>query len=251
LEHGTTILFGLLGVRVARVEEDGLGGRVVHVETVDASADGCPSCGTVSRSVKEYVTMRPRDVPYGETPIAVLWRKRRWRCVEPLCPRGSFTEAIGEIPPGRRTTGRLRRAIGAAVGDACRSVAEAASAHGVSWPTAHAAFVEHADALLAEPEPTTVLGIDETRRGKPRWVRDSEAEPWRRVDPYDTGFVDLARRSGPARTTRGPQQRHGHGPAGGTGPRVLRGDQVRGDRPGRGLGQSRPRHEGRRDTAAA
>jgi transposase len=71
-------------------------------------------------------------------------------------------------------------------------VAEVAGAHAVSWPTAHAAFVEHADALLTTPEPTTVLGIDETRRGKPRWVRDSETEPWRRVDPYDTGFVDLA-----------------------------------------------------------
>jgi transposase len=71
-------------------------------------------------------------------------------------------------------------------------VAEVAGAHGVSWPTAHAAFVEYADALLAPPAPTRVLGIDETRRGKPRWVRDSGTGPWRRVDPYDTGFVDLA-----------------------------------------------------------
>jgi transposase len=78
--------------------------------------------------------------------------------------RGSFTEAIDEIPAGRRTTGRLRRGIGAAVGDACRSVAEVAAAHGVSWPTAHAAFVEYAEALLVEPEPTAVLGIDETRQ---------------------------------------------------------------------------------------
>ena len=103
----------------------------------------------------------------------------------------SFTEAIDEVPAGRRTTGRLRRAIGAAVGDAARSVAEVADAHGVSWPTAHTAFIEHADALLTAPEPTTVLGIDETRRGKPRWVQDSDTERWRRVDPYDTGFVDL------------------------------------------------------------
>jgi hypothetical protein len=37
----------------------------------------------------------------------------------------------------------------------------------VSWPTAHRAFITHAEALLSEPEPTPVLGIDETRRGKP------------------------------------------------------------------------------------
>ena len=36
--------------------------------------------------------------------------------------RGSFTEAIDVIPAGRRTTGRLRRAVGAAVGVAARSV---------------------------------------------------------------------------------------------------------------------------------
>jgi transposase len=193
LSNGTTVLFGLPGVRVARVELDESGGRVVHVVTgEDAAAAGCPDCGVVSTSAKEYVTTRPRDVPYGETGISVRWRKTRWRCVESTCSRGSFTEAIDEVPAGWRTTGRLRRALGAAVGDACRSVAEVADAHGVSWPTAHAAFVEHADALLREPEPTTVLGIDETRRGKPRWVRDGVTGRWLRVDPYDTGFVDLA-----------------------------------------------------------
>jgi hypothetical protein len=46
-------------------------------------------------------------------------------------------------------------------------VAEVATVHGVSWLTTHRAFVAHAKALLAEPEPTRVLGIDETRRRKP------------------------------------------------------------------------------------
>ena len=193
MSNGTTVLFGLPGVRVARVEADEFGGRVVHVATAEgASAPGCPGCGVVSTSVKGNVITAPRDIPYGEREISVRWHKTRWRCTEPTCERGSFTESLEEIPAGRRTTGRLRRAIGAAVGDAARSVAEVAAAYGVKWPTAHAAFVEHAEALLTDPEPTTVLGIDETRRGKPRWVQDSDTERWRRVDPYDTGFVDLA-----------------------------------------------------------
>jgi transposase len=193
LSNGTTVLFGLPGVRVARVELDEFGDRVVHVETAaGTSAAGCPGCGVVSTSAKEYPTTSPRDVPYGERGISVVWHKTRWRCRESTCARGSFTEVIEEIPAGARTTGRLRRAIGAAIGDACRSVAEVGASFGVSWPTAHAAFVEHADALLPAPQPTTVLGIDETRRGKPRWVRDSDTEAWRRIDPYDTGFVDLA-----------------------------------------------------------
>jgi len=198
------VLFGLPGVRVQRVEHDEFGGRVVHVETgVDTAAAGCPSCGVVSTSVKERVTTSPRDIPYGEAGIEVVWHKIRWRCRESACARSSFTESIVEVPAGRRTTGRLRRAVGAAVGDACRSVAEVAGAFGLSWPTPHAAFVEHADALLAAPEPTTVLGIDETRRGKPRWVRDSPQQRWRRVDPYDTGFVDLAGTQGLLGQTEG------------------------------------------------
>jgi transposase len=64
--------------------------------------------------------------------------------------------------------------------------------HRGSWPTAHRAFVAHAEALLAEPEPVRVLGIDETRHGKPRWERCPAAQRWVRVDPWDTGFVDVA-----------------------------------------------------------
>ena len=90
----------------------------------------------------------------------------------------------GRLPAG----GAVHRPMdggrsGAAVGDAVRSVAEVAATHGVSWPTAHTAFIEHADALLTAPEPTTVLGIDETRPGKPRWVQDSDTERWRRGGP--------------------------------------------------------------------
>ena len=108
-----------------------------------------------------------------------------------LLRRSSFTETIAQVPARARTTQRLRTQIGAAVGDAARSVTEVAAAHGVSWPTAHRAFVAHAEAVLTEPEPTRVLGIDETRRGKPRWIL-AETGRWVRVDPWDTGFVDLA-----------------------------------------------------------
>jgi transposase len=145
-----------------------------------------------STSVKGRVSTSPRDIPYGEDRIVVRWNKTRWRCREDDCERSSFTEAIAQVPARARTTARLRTQIGAAVGDAARSVAEVAAAHGVSWPTAHRAFVAHAEKVLAEPHPTPVLGIDETRRGKPRWERCEATGRWVRVDPWDTGFVDLA-----------------------------------------------------------
>ena len=141
---------------------------MVHVVTAEQAA-ACPACGVVSTSVKERVSTSPRDIGYGEDRIIVRWNKTRWRCREDYCERGSFTEAIAQIPARARTTRRLRTAIGAAIGQAARSVAEVAQAHAVSWPTAHRAFVAHAAQLLGEPEPTPVLGIDETRRGKPRW----------------------------------------------------------------------------------
>ena len=169
---------------------------MVHVVTAEETAAACPSCGVLSTSVKARVITSPKDIPYGLGRILVRWHKTRWRCREDYCDRGSFAEAIAQVPARSRTTVRLRTAIGAAIGDAARSVSEVADSHGVSWPTAHRAFVAHAEALLAEPRPTPLLGIDETRRGKPRWQRCTETGRWVRVDPWDTGFVDLAGEQG-------------------------------------------------------
>jgi hypothetical protein len=144
-----------------------------------------------STSVKGRVSTSPRDIPSGLDQIVVRWTKTRWRCREDYCGRSSFTEAIAQVPARARTTLRLRTQIGAAIGDAARSVSEVAKTHGVSWPTAHRAFVDHATTPLGEPEPVTVLGIDETRRGKPRWEYRADVGRWVRVDPWDTGFVDL------------------------------------------------------------
>ena len=52
---------------------------------------------------------------------------------------------------------------------------------------------EAAEAAASEPEPIMVLGIDETRRGRPRWTFSVETGRWVRTDAWDTGFVDLAR----------------------------------------------------------
>ncbi|MCW2562443.1 MAG: hypothetical protein JWQ31_1003 [Mycobacterium sp.] len=191
MSDGTTLLFGLPGVRVERVERLADGTRVVHVVTDEETAAACPSCGVLSASRKDRVSTSPKDIPYGQDRIIVRWNKSRWRRREDYCKRSSFTEAIAQVPARARSTRRLRSSIGAAIGEAARSVTEVAIAHGVSWPTTHRAFVAHAE-RLGEPEPTRVLGIDETRRGKPFWEHCIETGRWVRVDPWDTGFVDLA-----------------------------------------------------------
>jgi len=114
--NGTTILFGLRGVRVREVERVAGGGRVVRVVTDDPGASACPVCGVFSSSVRQRRTTRPRDLPYGEELLVVRWHKVRYACREELCARKAFTERIGEVPAGARVTGRLRRAAGKAVG---------------------------------------------------------------------------------------------------------------------------------------
>ncbi|SDY15238.1 hypothetical protein SAMN05661080_02480, partial [Modestobacter sp. DSM 44400] len=68
---GTTILFGLPGVRVREVLRAADGTRVVHVITEEETAAACPVCGVVSTSVRQRRTTSPRDLPYGEAPLAV------------------------------------------------------------------------------------------------------------------------------------------------------------------------------------
>jgi hypothetical protein len=152
MHDATTILFGLPGVAVRSVERVAAT-RVVHLVTTERTAAACPKCGVFSTTVCEHRT-RPRDISYGEQPI------------------------------------RLRRAASATV-EAGASVATAVREHHVSWPIVHAAYVARADAALGEPDPVAVLGVDETRRGRPRWRKDPDTGGWVNLECFETDFVDL------------------------------------------------------------
>jgi len=187
-------LLGLAGLAVERVVRTGLGIKIVQLVTDDPDAARCPSCRVLSSSGKDWVLTRPRDLPCGGELMSVQWRKRRWRCRAEHCPRQTFTEQVVQVPAGMRTTTRLRRALAVAVEDG-RDQSEVAAAHGVSWPTVQRAVVVHGAVELVEPEPTAVLGMDETRFGRPRWLPDGHHDDgrirWIRTDPWETGFVDI------------------------------------------------------------
>lgn len=196
-EDGTALL-GLDGLALVRVELEQDGARVVHVATADETAAACPTCGVVSTARKGSATTHPRDVAYGPDPIRLIWHKSRWRCRESRCPRGSFTESLPQVPPRCRLTTRLYEQVGAGVADSYACVLAAARAHGVSWPIAHAAFIAHVTPILERDLPTVpVLGIDETRRGKPIWGQDPVTGRWRIVhDRWHTAIVDAAGTAG-------------------------------------------------------
>jgi transposase len=189
-----TCLLGLRGLAVERVALTAGGVKIVELVTNDPDAARCPGCREVSTSAKEWVLTRPKDLPCGGMAVAMRWRKRRWRCRTQDCPQQTFTERVGQVPSRMRTTTRLREGLARAVADG-RDQAEVAAAHGVSWPTVQRALVDYAQRELAEPEPTTVLGMDETRFGRPRWLPEGRGAQgpirWRRSEPWETGFVDL------------------------------------------------------------
>ena len=198
MDQSSSLLLDIDGLVVDQVVRNDAGRRVVHCSTDPQLAGWCPECGEQSRSPKAWVTTRPRDVRLGEDRPILLWRKRKWRCQVDGCERKVFTECLPEqIPARARITTRARRLAAEAIGDHTRPVSGVAAEFGMDWRVAHDAFVAHAAQVLPEqPPPVTVLGVDETRRGKAHYETDptTGAKTW--VDRFDTGLVDLSGNGG-------------------------------------------------------
>ena len=187
-----SVLLGMEGVTVTAAEE-GEGGRLLVWVRVSGPA-ACPGCGTVSERVHDRVVTRPRDVRHGSREVDLFLEKRRLACGNGDCPQGTFTEWTPQVPPRCRITRRLLEHCGEEVAERGITPAESARHNGVSWPSAHGAFMEKADAIFRDdPEPVAHLGIDEHRRGRARWRRDAETGEYVLLaDRWHTCFYDLS-----------------------------------------------------------
>lgn len=192
------MLFGVEGLRVVDAEAGPDGVVRVWAVTDCAGAAACPDCGTVSSRPHELVVTRPRDVRRGPDRLEVRWLKRRWKCPEEGCGRKTFTESLAAVPPRCRITGRLREQAGHEVAERGITPAEAARHAGISWPSAHDAFAAAADPVLDAPHgPVAHLGIDEHRRGRPRWRADEQTGEYVQLaDRWHTCFYDLSGQQG-------------------------------------------------------
>ena len=120
---------GLHVLAVAREAE-----RLVLMVETAADVTGCPACGVVAvgHGRREHTV---HDAPCFTVPTVVVWRKRIWRCAEPACPTGTFSEAH---PLAKLTARAVGWAVGWAVdalGHDDTTVSALARHLGVDWHT--------------------------------------------------------------------------------------------------------------------
>ena len=177
-------MFDVSGMHVLAVEH--CESRLILTVETAVDVAGCPSCGVVAvghgRRLHEAA-----DAPCFGVPTRVRWRKRVWRCPEPACARGTFSEEHPLLAPRAKLT---TRAIGWATDALAHddtTVSALARHLGVDWHTCWDAVETEAARRVAEPDRLNgvrTLGVDEHI-----WRPSRVADPQRAV----TAMVDLTR----------------------------------------------------------
>jgi len=169
--------FVLLAVAANEVEVE------QEIETTRVE-DFCRGCGVVAKLHDRRPTW-VRDLPSAGRPVALLWRKRVWRCVEAACVVSTWTETSEHIAPRSVWTERARREACRRVGEDAHAVAQVARAFGVGWATVMTAVRDYGTPLVDDPARTDgveALGVDETA-----FLAANAKHP----TIYVTGMVDL------------------------------------------------------------
>lgn len=105
-----------------------------------------------------------RDGDAFGRPVRLGWRKRRWRCPEPLCAVATWSETSAAIAMRAVLTDRAGAAAARRVGRNSDSVAEV-RAYGTGWHTIMRQVRKHGQPRIDDPARTAfvaALGMDET-----------------------------------------------------------------------------------------
>jgi transposase len=155
-------IFDVPGMHVLDVEGDRDDRLIVTVES-DQVETGCPSCGVVAASHGRRLR-RLHDAPCLGRVTMVRWLKRMWRCREPACPIGVFSETHDIAPPRAVLTVRAVRWAADALAHDDTTVSALARHLGVDWHTAWNAIEIEAKVRTGDPQRltgVTTLGVDE------------------------------------------------------------------------------------------
>jgi transposase len=134
---------------------------------------------------------RLHDIPAFGAPVELWWRQRRYRCHEPACPVGGFSEDHPLAGPrGKLSTRAAWWAISCIQRDTA-SVAAVARRLGVDWHTVWDAITPLLRELADDPDRldgVDTLGVDEH-------IWHHQPRPGKGPKEL-TGIVDLTRRNG-------------------------------------------------------
>ncbi len=158
----TTAMLGLAGFVVLAVSV--YGGEVEQAVETTVEQGWCPGCGVRTRLHDRRPTW-VRDLPAAGRPVTLVWVKRVWRCVEPLCAQRTWTETVEAIRPRAAWTERARAEACRRVGELGQTVAGVAAEFGVGWATVMAAVRAYGRPLVDDPSRLSgvhTLGVDET-----------------------------------------------------------------------------------------
>jgi transposase len=154
---------------------------------------GCPGCGVVAVGHGRRVR-RLHDIPAFGAPVQLVWRQRRYRCVEPACPVTGFSEDHRLAAARAKLTIRAAWwAIGCIQRDNA-SVQAVARRLGVDWHTVWDAIRPLLAELADDPDRLTsvdTVGVDEH-------IWHHQPKPGKPPKEF-TGIVDLTRRNGKPR----------------------------------------------------
>ena len=177
-------LFDVPRMDVLDVARDDRGRLLLTVETYQV-VTGCPRCGLVATAHGRRVR-RAHNAPCFAVSALVLWRKRVWRCTEPTCPVGTFSETHSLIAPRAKLTARAVGWATDALAHDDTTVAALARHLGVDWHTLWDAVEVEATARPQHPDrlaAVRTLGVDEHVGRPSRYGPDGAV----------TAMVDLTR----------------------------------------------------------
>lgn len=179
------IMLGLPGFHVLDAGRDG-GLLTLEVETLPGLV-GCVACGVVGVG-HGRVAVTYHDLPAFGRPTRLVWRKRRYRCMEPACMVETWTERSELLGSRCILTRRAGVWCCREVGVNACSVSKVARELGVAWHTVMDAVHEYGEPLVQDPErigQTRALGVDETT-----WLSATNDHG----TMFVTSLVDLDRR---------------------------------------------------------
>jgi transposase len=177
-------IFDVVGMHVLDVEVDDLQRLVLTVESGQLEA-ACPGCGVMAIGHGRRVRVL-HDAPCFGRVTRVRWLVRVWRCREPACPAGTFSEGHDLAPPRMTLTVRAVRWATDALSYDDTTVSALARHLGVDWHTVWDAIEVEAKARTKDPARLAgvrTLGVDEHIWRPPRIG----------VDRAVTIMVDLSR----------------------------------------------------------